>query len=196
MEWGILNVGMLLGLVGLAVPVLIHLLHRRRHDVVAWGAMQFLPSGMATRRRRFWDELPLMLLRMGLIALIVLALAGPYSSSAVFAPLSERPPRDVVIVVDGSFSMGRRHEGGQSPWEAARRWAVAHVAQMGRGERAALIVARRPPLNWQAELTDDDELLRAKLDELPPPRGNAGLPQALAEAWRLLQTHSTAAERT
>src|SRR5260370_10733434 len=145
MPWGFFNLGMLIGLAALAVPVLIHLLHRRRHEVVAWGAMQFLPSRVATRRRRLWDELPLMLLRMGLVALIVLALAGPYSASAVFAPLSERPPRDVVIVIDGSFSMGRRDESGQTPWAAARRWAGEHVAQMGRGERAALIVARRPP---------------------------------------------------
>lgn len=195
MAWGFLNLGMLFGLAALAVPVLIHLLHRRRHDVVAWGAMQFLPSHVATRRRRFWDELPLMLLRMGLVALIVLALAGPYSASAVFAPLSESPPRDVVLVLDGSFSMGRRDDRGQTPWAEARRWAEGHITQMGRAERAALIVARRPPLMWQPELTDESALLRAKLEELPPPRGNAGLPQALAEAWRLLKTHSIAAEK-
>jgi hypothetical protein len=195
MEWGILNLGMLFGLVAVAVPVLIHLLHRRRHDVVAWGAMQFLPSQVATRRRRLWDELPLMLLRMGLLALIVLALAGPYSNSAVFAPLSERPPRDVVIVLDGSFSMDRRDERGATPWDKACRWAAEHVAQMGRGERAALIVARKPPLAWQPTLTTDRGLLQTKLATLPPPRGNAGLPQALAEAWRLLRTQSEAGER-
>ena len=78
-----------------------------------------------------------MLLRMGLIALVVLALAGPYSTSAVFAPLSERPPRDVVIVLDGSFSMDRRDERGQTPWAEACRWAAEHVAQMARGGRAA-----------------------------------------------------------
>ncbi len=93
MGWGVINLGMLFGLAALAIPVLIHLLRRRRHEIVAWGAMQFLPTGVATRRRRFWEELPLMALRMGIVALIVLALAGLYSDSAVFAPLSERPAR-------------------------------------------------------------------------------------------------------
>src|SRR5262245_8041038 len=30
------------GLTALAIPVIIHLLNRRRYDVVDWGAMQFL----------------------------------------------------------------------------------------------------------------------------------------------------------
>ena len=192
MEWGILNIGMLFGLAALAIPVLIHLLHRRRHDVVLWGAMQFLPHTIPLRRRRFWDELPLMLLRMGLLALVVFALAEPYSSSAVFAPLAERPARDVVIVVDASYSMGRLDDQGHTPWQEARRWAAEYVEQMGRGERAALIMARRPPVAWQGDLTADRSHLITKIEEMPPPRGNGGLPQALVEAWRLLQAAGTA----
>src|SRR5262249_15961231 len=148
------------------------LLRRRRHETIAWGAMQFLPTSAATRQRRFWDELPLMALRMGLIALLVLALAGPYSASPIFAPLTERPPGDIVIVFDGSFRMDRRDERGQTPWNEACRVAMEHVAQLGRSERAALLVARRPPLTWQASLTADHGVLQARIDELPPPRGN------------------------
>src|SRR5579864_5432741 len=133
MGWGLFSPVMLFGLAAVAVPVLIHLLHRRRREIVLWGAMQFLPTVAATRRRRFWDEVPLMLLRMLLIAAVVLALAGPYSASALFAPLSERPARDAVIVFDGSFSMGRRDVNGKTAWDDARRWAAKHVAQMGRG---------------------------------------------------------------
>ncbi len=46
---------------------------------------------------------------------------------------------------------------------------------------------RDPPLIAQAELTADRDLLQTRIAELPAPRGNAGLPQTLAEAWRLLQ---------
>jgi hypothetical protein len=187
MTWGFVNLGMLFGLAALALPVLVHLLRRRRHDAIAWGAMQFLPTGVATRHRRFWDELPLMALRLGLIAVLVLALAGPYSSRAIFAPLSERPARDLVIVLDGSYRMDRRDEHGRTPWQEACRRATEHIAQLGRSERAALVVARRPPLAWQESLTSDCGLLQARVNALPPPRGNAGLPLALAEAWRLLQ---------
>ena len=46
-----LNLLMLLGLAGLAIPPIIHLLNRRRYDVVHWGAMQFLEISETTRRR-------------------------------------------------------------------------------------------------------------------------------------------------
>jgi hypothetical protein len=192
---GLLHLGMLFALGAVTVPVVIHLLRRRRHDVVAWGAMQFLPASIPTRRRRFWDELPLMALRMGIVALIVLALAGPYSTSAFLAPLSDGPPRDVVIVLDGSFSMDRRDAAVQTPWADACRWAEAHVTQVAHGERAALLVARRPPLAWQGDLTADRGVLQSRIENLPAPRGNTGLPQTLVEAWRLLQTESEALEQ-
>jgi hypothetical protein len=136
-----------------------------------------------------------MALRMMLVALIVLALAEYGPANAILGPLADRPARDVVIVLDGSYSMGRRDVTGQTPWDAARRWLHEYVAQQGRAERTALLVARRPPLAWQAELTGDRERLRSRIDDLPPPRGNAGLPAAVAEAARLLQASSAAAEQ-
>jgi hypothetical protein len=40
-----LNLTFLWGLPLLAVPIAIHLLSRRRREVVKWGAMQFLMAG-------------------------------------------------------------------------------------------------------------------------------------------------------
>src|SRR5262249_23447863 len=76
-----LNVMMLAGLAGVAIPPIIHLLNRRRYDVVDWGAMQFLQLSEVTRRRLLLEELLLMLLRMGLIAVLLAALAGPYTDA-------------------------------------------------------------------------------------------------------------------
>src|ERR1700757_4810910 len=110
---------MLLGLAGVAIPVIIHLLNRRRYDVVDWGAMQFLQVSETTRRRLLIEELLLMLLRMGLIALLVLALAAPHATSSFFANIGGRPNRDVVLVFDGSYSMGFSDGKNKSPHEAA-----------------------------------------------------------------------------
>ena len=74
MTFGLLNSIMLLGLFALAIPIIIHLLNRRRFDVVDWGAMRFLVMSETTRRRVFIEEMLLMLLRMGLIAVLVLAM--------------------------------------------------------------------------------------------------------------------------
>src|SRR3954467_14151831 len=97
---------MLIGLAALAVPVLIHLLNRRRYDVVDWGAMQFLQVGETTRRRLLLEEILLMLLRMGLIALLGRALPVPRVTSPSLAAVAARASRDVVLVFDGSYSMG------------------------------------------------------------------------------------------
>src|SRR5262245_35849212 len=102
MSFGLLNTWMLFGLVALLIPPLIHLLNRRRYDVVDWGAMQFLQVSETTRRRLLIEEILLMLLRMGLIAVLVLALAAPHATSSFFEQVGGRPNRDVVLVVDGS----------------------------------------------------------------------------------------------
>src|SRR3954466_10679430 len=86
---------MLLGLAVLAIPPIIHLLNRRRYDVVDWGAMQFLQSSEVTRRRILIEEVLLMMLRMGLLALLVLALAGPFLPSSFLSRISGRPSRDI-----------------------------------------------------------------------------------------------------
>src|SRR5580704_8052794 len=77
---GVLNAAMLLGLAGVAIPVIIHLLNRRNDPVVDWGAMQFLEFSPRERRRLNFAELLLMLARMALLALVALALARPFWS--------------------------------------------------------------------------------------------------------------------
>ena len=102
------NLGVLFGLFALAVPILLHLLQRRRYDTLDWGAMQFLPDSNAAQRKRWLDEILLMLIRMAMIALIVIALATPISTSAWLPPLGDGSSREVVVIFDGSYSIDRK----------------------------------------------------------------------------------------
>ncbi|HEX8203657.1 MAG TPA: BatA domain-containing protein, partial [Isosphaeraceae bacterium] len=120
MSWGVANAAMLLGLLGMAIPVIIHLLNRRRAVVVDWGAMQFLELGRRARRRINLTELLLMAGRMLLLGLVALALARPFwMPKPAGADAAGRDAgagagaqrRDVVLVLDGSASMGRRAGG-------------------------------------------------------------------------------------
>src|SRR5262245_2932085 len=115
MDFRLENLGTLFALVALVIPILLHLLHRRRYDTVDWGAMQFLPDSISAHRRHRVDEILLMLVRMGMIALIVIALATPISTSAWLAPLRDHSTRDVVLVFDGSYSMNVRLQNQPSP---------------------------------------------------------------------------------
>src|SRR5947209_10140341 len=115
---GFITIAMLIGLAGIAIPIIIHLLNRKRFQVVDWGAMQFLQISETTRGRLLIEELLLMLLRMGLIALLVLALAIPQATSSFLATVSGRANRDVVLVFDGSYSMGYSDGKNRPPHEA------------------------------------------------------------------------------
>src|SRR5918993_409318 len=96
----------LVGLAGLAIPVVIHLIQRERKNVVQFPSLMFLnriPYQSVQRRRiRHWM---LLLLRLGALALIVLAFARPFLRSADGAPGSSGA-RELVVLVDRSYSMG------------------------------------------------------------------------------------------
>ncbi|MFO1019842.1 MAG: BatA domain-containing protein [Planctomycetales bacterium] len=100
-----LNMAFLWGLPFLAVPIAIHLLSRRRQEVVRWGAMQFLMES-SIRRRKIWrvDDLILMALRTLAVLALVLALARPLWHGS---NLGGGAGRDVIVVWDVSMSMGR-----------------------------------------------------------------------------------------
>ncbi len=188
-----LNPWMLLGFSAVLIPPIIHLLNRRRYEVVDWGAMQFLQIGEVTRRRLFIEELLLMLLRMALIAVLVLALAGPFVASSMLARLGPRANRDVVLVFDGSYSMGSTGKDG-TPHEKAKEWTRAFVADLTPGDSVAILQAKEQVVPVLAEPSHDPALLRQHIDNLPPPSGGCDWRPALQTADAIL-SRSQRAER-
>src|SRR5947208_12401010 len=136
---GFLAPALLFGLAALAIPPIVHLLNRRRFDVVDWAAMQFLQVSERTRKKIFLEQLLLMLLRMGLILLLVLGVASPWIKLPWLAKIAPRPNRDVVIVLDGSFSMGYAQKDGGSAHDAAKKWAADFIGQLQPGDNVAVI---------------------------------------------------------
>ncbi|MEM9227132.1 MAG: vWA domain-containing protein, partial [Verrucomicrobiota bacterium] len=105
----------LLALLGLALPVIAHLVNRTRATPRRFPSIRFIQSSQLPRdKRRSLRDILLLLLRMGLLALIVLALAQPQwtpEPGAAVAPGAVK----TVIVVDASASMD-----GWGGWEEAR----------------------------------------------------------------------------
>src|SRR5262249_11172779 len=189
MTIGFGNLALLFGLAAVAIPVLIHLLHRRRYDVVDWGAMQFLEVSRTTRRRILLEEILLMLLRMAVIAVFVLALAGPFATGALVDRLAGRPPRDLVVLIDGSASMGFDNGSGPTPHELARRAASDALDDLASDDRVALFLVRESVTPLVPALTTDHARVRVALADLPTPRGVADWPGAVEHACRLFDAH-------
>ena len=88
MSWSVAAPFMLWGLLGISIPVIIHLLSRRRAVTIDWGAMQFLDIGRRARRKFQITEL---LLMAGPDAAAGARRAGP--GAAVLAARSRAPAR-------------------------------------------------------------------------------------------------------
>jgi hypothetical protein len=116
------------GLAAVAIPVLVHLLARRRAPRVAFPTLRFLPAAQiaAVRRHRLEDR-ALLAVRALIVAAAAAALAQPY----VLAGDRAAPrARDIsrIAIVDTSASMSRSAVGGQSAQDVAREAARAALA--------------------------------------------------------------------
>lgn len=185
MSFDLINPWMLLGLAGVALPLLAHLISRRKFDVVEWGAMQFLEMGRKTRRRVRLEEFLLMLLRMGLIGLIAFALSRPWASGGLFSGLSSTQSRDIVLIIDGSYSMGRE-DGATTPHTLAIEKAKDFLKVLNPGDTISLIDARDQLRPVISPPTRDIALVREELDKLPEPSGSANPSEACATAVQML----------
>src|SRR5688572_1490818 len=153
------------GLTALAIPVLIHLIQKERKNVVVFPSLMFLKRVpyQSVRRRRIHNW-ALLMLRLAALALIVAAFARPFLRGAALAASTEGS-RDVVILLDRSYSMGHGDQ-----WQRAQRAAADAVNTLVPGDRASLVffstsaeVAVRP--------TDERPRLLAEINAAKPGAG-------------------------
>jgi len=139
---GYLHPLLLWGTLLAAVPLVIHILNRRRHRPLAWGAMRFVIAAYKrTRRRVQFENWLLLFLRMAAVAALALAIARPFiGKESPLAPLTERR-RDLVLILDCSASTGYRDV--RSVHEAMLDRARALLAELDgtRGDRVRLYQA-------------------------------------------------------
>ena len=139
-SWPVANPAMVLVALGaMGVPVLIHLLNRRRYRRVEWAAMRFLESAMRQRARRMrFEQWLLLLMRMVVIGLFGLALARPFLPlSAMASVAGSRTYR--VILLDNSLSMSAVDASGTSRFLAAKDAVRSVVERADAGDAVCLV---------------------------------------------------------
>ena len=190
-----LHSAILFALVALAIPVIVHLLNRRRVVVVDWAAMQFLKVSRRARRTVMLEHMLLLAVRILLIACLVLAVALPVlrisclsrlPAGGTLASLAGHTQRDLVIIIDGSDSMLAVHEG-KTAHDEARSWVRELVNALPPGDRVAIIQAKERPITVLNRLSADRQELYDRLEQMPPPRGSVDWPRSLEEAQRAFE---------
>src|SRR4030081_3242128 len=105
-----------------SIPIIIHILNRRRFKVVSWAAMEHLLQAMRKNRRRLkFEQWLLLATRCALLVLLGAALARPLScDNNTLASLAGQRNGLHVLVIDNSYSMA---------YEADRPSAKTHLDQ-------------------------------------------------------------------
>src|SRR5690606_1076723 len=128
---GFLASALLGGLALAALPLLIHLISKRRARNVRFAAIEFvLRSKRRTARSLRLRQLLLLLLRTLLVAAVALAIAGPLLREPDEAETDASAPLVVVLVVDESASMHATLDG-QSAFRRAQAQGADVVREAG-----------------------------------------------------------------
>jgi hypothetical protein len=138
-----LNPLLLLGVLGLSLPILAHLLNRFEVKHTDWAAMQFLNRSVRVRSRQLrLRDILLLLLRCLALLLLVLALARPSfeapPESGLLGGIGTRRA-GIVIAVDASCSMQYR-EGTVSRFERALDKVDLIVQSIRPGDPVSLVL--------------------------------------------------------
>ena len=133
--------GMLLG----AIPIIIHLLNRRRFRRVEWAPMRYLKLTIQRNRRRIQiEELLLLLMRIAALVLLFFFLARPVlNPTGLERWLGSGGRSSQVVVVDDSMSMGYA-AGDASAFQRARETAAALLAAARPQDRCTIATTSAP----------------------------------------------------
>ncbi|MBC7967025.1 MAG: BatA domain-containing protein [Fuerstia sp.] len=192
-----LNSGLLWGLALASIPLIIHLLFRRRFRQVEWAPMRYLKLTIQRNRRRIQlEQLLLLLLRTALIVILVCMLSRPILNAAGIGRwLAGDTRTSHILLLDDSLSMGLSSSG-RTAFQHAVELAAQAVEDIGRGDRFTLVLSSRPeaPLLREVELADPNEALNV-LRALQPTETLTSWAATLSVVDKLVQS-STFPTRT
>ena len=163
-----LNPLILLGVVGIGLPILAHLIHRQQIRRTDWAAMQFLNRSVRVRSRqiRLRDVL-LLLLRCLALLLLVFALARPAADWLEGPALLGEDRAGVIIAVDGSFSMTHADQG-VTRFERAIGKVKLIADQIKQGDPVTLILLGAEPRVVLRNVAYDPQRFAKTLAEQSP----------------------------
>ncbi|MGD2121696.1 MAG: BatA domain-containing protein [Gemmatimonadota bacterium] len=172
----------LLGIAAVAIPILVHLTRRQRAKVVEFPSLMFLERVpfRAESKRRIHHWL-LLLFRALAVALVVAAFARPLLTNSGGDALAGTGPRELVILLDRSYSMGIGNR-----WEDALDAIRGAVQDLGPLDRASLAVFGRNA-GALVRSTSDASRLLATLDTLEPGNESTSYGPGLKLAQTILE---------
>ena len=177
----------LFGVLTAGIPVLIHLLARRKSLPVQWPTLRFLEeSNRKTARRRRIEQVLLMLLRAGILAMLAVGLAQPvirYAGGMLAGST-------VVIVVDNSMSMDAKVEA-RSALGDGLALAQEVLDNLPDSTFVGIVPVVKDPSLGLAGLERGVEAARAYLRIMRPLPGRGSVGDAIRDALELVKSQGS-----
>ena len=176
----------LLGLLGALIPIIIHLIHRRRPRKQPFPAIELVIQSVQRVERRWRLRRWLLLAaRVLLVAALAAAAARPLWGPDGVAAIRSDGPQRLAVVIDATLSMRARYD---TTTSFARAVVEARnlIDSMGSEDMAVLVAVGDPPQVLVDRPTPDRGLLLSRLAELKPSFGAGDVGEAITSAVQAL----------
>src|SRR5678815_1969681 len=168
-------------LAGLAIPVLLHLTQREKKQIQHFPSLMFVRRipYQAVRRRKIHNWL-LLFVRLAALALLITAFARPLIRHADAIVPKGDGARELVVLLDTSYSMGYGDR-----WAQARKTAEDELRKLNASDRGSLVVFSSGA-EILARSTAEQDKLRAALSAAKLGSGATRFGPALKVAGSIL----------
>jgi len=179
-----------------SLPIIIHLLNKRKFRIVDWAAIEFLLDADKRNRRRLrLENLILLLLRCLAVLLLGLMLARPFACSPLAARLLDAEQFERIVLLDDSLSMQMKFGNHTTFDEAKQRLTeiVRSLAENDSDDTLTLVLTSNPDqfrFNATAVTPDSVQGIVEVIDDLSASDRPANLAAALQEVERHLESQA------
>lgn len=175
---------MLFGLLGLGLPVIIHLLQRQRLKFEPLATLRFIaPTEVANTYAPVPQDMIQLILRLLLLGLLILLMSRFVVSQPAIGP------RSMVIILDHSMSMQQKASDGQTRFDKAKSEVLDLLNTVREPDRVSLMLVGDAIDQETGFLQDHSELRRVLRSFQVSEGGGRALAPAIRRALRQLEGH-------
>ena len=190
-----LNGILLLGAAAFLIPLIIHLLNKRKVVTVRWGAMHLLHEVIRQRKRKMKiEQLLLLITRIAIPIVLALCLARPVLTALRSLGLGSS---SLIVMLDDSFSMrapaAQTTLPGGTVMEQARQDMQTMLTDLPSGSSAQVILSGGAPRKLLDQATTSLDLVPKKLSDVPAMSGPLAANDAFQSASSALKDAPNAA---
>jgi len=184
-----------IGSIGVIIPLVLHLIQNRKTVKMPFSTIRFLLLAQEKSASRIrMENILLWIIRTCLLVFLALAFAMPMLRSKRMGTFFGRSPRDVAIVIDGSYSMDY-NLGSKTVWTKSIDTATVICEGLSEQDRLCIFVARDHVEPIIEQLSGDIDAAISQIKALEFTQRSSQLAPAVMAAYDALTEADTRRER-